>query len=90
MTETKRAEVREENGDQVIVLPDEFRIDGDEVIVSRDESTGRLSFSADPEPSPFRTYLEFRDSLDVPQELLDEYMSERPRNRPLSSNEEVE
>jgi virulence-associated protein VagC len=83
MADVKKALVRQDNGHQVVVLPEEIHLDGDEVYVSQDDATGTLTISPrEPRPNVWSDFIAFRDSLDIPQDDLDNYMSERPMNRP--------
>ena len=45
MVTTVRATIREVDGHQVIVLPDDIRFNANEVLVSRNEETGDLTVS---------------------------------------------
>lgn len=65
-------------------LPAEFRFDGDEVFVRRDERTGDVILSKKAGWSTWKEYFEHRDTAKgvVP----DEFMAERPLNVPLPEN----
>jgi virulence-associated protein VagC len=83
MADVKKAQVRQDNGHQVVVLPEGMHLDGDEVYVSQDEEGGTVTISSRTSRSNvWSDFIAFRDSLDIPQEDLDTYMSERPMNRP--------
>ena len=47
-TRMMRAAIRTENGHQVIVLPDDIRFDGDEVLVRQDPDTGEVTVTGAP------------------------------------------
>jgi hypothetical protein len=82
--ELKRAEVRTEDGHQVIVLPADIHIDEAEVYVMHNLNTGELTVRRErPEKPSAREFLAFLDSLNIPQEDLDAFMAERPLNVPL-------
>lgn len=84
MIELKRAEVRTEDGHQVIVLPADIHIDGAEVYVMHNLDTGELTVRPErPEKSSAGEFLAFLDSLNIPEEDLDAFMVERPLNVPL-------
>ena len=65
---------------QAVRLPAEFRFDGDEVFISRDESTGDVILS--PKNHKFEAWLEFRDKLlpNIPAEELDAFDDLRDRS----------
>ncbi len=81
-TERKVAKVFQSGDRQAVRLPADFRFDADEVYVTHDESTGDVTLSTQPNKNIWKAYLEFRDSLEIPQEDLDHYMAERPMNTP--------
>ena len=64
---------------QAVRLPAEFRFDGDEVLIRRDDATGEVILS--PRKSKFEDWLAFRDSMlaNVPQEELDKLDDLRDR-----------
>ena len=85
MAERKKAKLFQNGGSQAVRLPAEFRFDADEVYVTRDEATGDVVLSSrEPRANVWKEFIAFRDSLDIPQEDLDDYMSERPMNRPAA------
>ena len=84
MIEVKRAEVRTEDGHQVIVLPKDIHIDESEVFVAHNLSTGELTVRREPPGKQSAVdFLAFLDALDIPQEDLDAWMVDRPLNVPL-------
>lgn len=83
MAEERKAKLFRNGGSQAVRLPTEFRFDGDEVYIIRDEASGDVILSARPRRDIWKDYIAFRDSLDIPQEDLDRYMAERPMNRPI-------
>ncbi len=84
MIELKRAEVRMEDGHQVIVLPEDIHIDEAEVYVAHNVDTGELTLRRErPKKQSAVDFLAFLDALDIPQEDLDAWMVERPLNVPL-------
>lgn len=82
--ERKVAKLFQHGGSQAVQLPAGYRFDTDEVYVTRDDATGDVTLSSRPGRNVWRAYFEFRDSLDIPQEDLDAYMSERPMNQPVN------
>jgi hypothetical protein len=80
-TRTMRATIRNENGHQVIVLPDDIRFDGDEVLVRQDPDTGEVTVASRAASRRRREEMfAFIDSLSIPQEDLDAFMADRPMN----------
>jgi len=77
----KTARLFNNGGSQAVRLPAEFRFDGDEVFVRRDEYTGDVILSKKAGWSTWKEYFELRDTANgaVP----DEFMGERPLNVPL-------
>jgi antitoxin VapB len=78
----KTARLFNNGGSQAVRLPAEFRFDGDEVFVRRDERTGDVILSKKAGWSTWKEYFELRDSGAVPEE----FMAERPLNTPLPQN----
>ena len=54
----------------------EFRFEGDEVFVSRDDATGDVVLSNRPGARAWREFFELLHAVDVP----DDFMAERPLN----------
>jgi hypothetical protein len=76
-----KAVIRHENGHQVIVLPDAIQLDGDEVLVRQDTDTGEVTVESRAASRRRREEMfAFIDSLPIPQEDIDAFMSERPMN----------
>jgi antitoxin VapB len=78
---TKSARLFNNGGSQAVRLPAEFRFDGDEVFVRKDERTGDVILSRKAGWSTWREYLALRDSGDTPPE---DFMADRPLNAPLT------
>lgn len=73
-------------GSQAVRLPAEFRFEGDEVYVRRDEATGDVILSNASRTSREAYWDDFFARLDahhVSQEDLDNFMVERPLNEPF-------
>lgn len=83
MTETFKARIETTNGHQVIILPPEIHLDGDEVAVQHDEATGQVTIKRDiPHPYWQALFAEL-DALPVSDADLDEYLVDRPLNFPI-------
>ncbi len=85
MSAERKAKLFQNGGSQAVRLPADYRFEGDEVYISRDEVTGDIILSAGPRRSSWtKEFISFRDSLGIPDEDLDEYMLERPMNQPFT------
>lgn len=76
MTETRIAKLFKNGASQAVRLPMEFRFEGDEVFVSRDDATGDVVLSTRPGARAWREFFELLHAVDVP----DDFMAERPLN----------
>lgn len=61
---------------QAVRLPAEFRFEGTEVYVMRDDLTGDVVLSKRPGAAAWKEFFEFMKTIDVP----DDFMKERPMN----------
>ena len=77
---TKTARLFNNGGSQAVRLPADFRFDGDEVFVRRDDRTGDVILSKKSGWSTWKEYFELRDAAGAAPE---EFMAERPLNTPL-------
>jgi antitoxin VapB len=77
----KIARVFNNGGSQAVRLPAEFRFDGDEVFVRRDERTGDVILSRKSGWSTWEEYFESRGTGDA---VPPEFMRDRPLNAPLT------
>lgn len=84
MTEERKAKLFRNGGSQAVRLPAEFRFEGDEVYISRDDATGDVILSERPRRDTWRAFIAWRDALELSPDVADEYMAERPMNRPVS------
>lgn len=84
MAEERRAKLFRNGGSQAVRLPAEFRFEGDEVYITRDEATGDVTLSARPRRDTWRAFIVWRDSLDILPDDGDAYLADRPMNRPVS------
>lgn len=78
MRQTRVAKLFRNGASQAVRLPAEFRFEGDEVYVTRDDRTGDVVLSTRP---GIRTWADFFDLLDG-IEVPDDFMAERPMNTP--------
>jgi antitoxin VapB len=78
MTETKIAKLFKNGSSQAVRLPAEFRFEGSEVYVTRDEITGDVILSRRPGAKVWGDFFEMMRFIDVP----DDFMADRPMNQP--------
>jgi antitoxin VapB len=78
MIETRTAKLFKNGASQAVRLPAEFRFEGEEVFVSRDEATGDVLLSTRPGARTWGEFFGLVRSLDLP----DDFMSGRPMNVP--------
>lgn len=79
---TRVARLFNNGGSQAVRLPAEFRFDGEEVLVRKDERTGDVILSKKIGWSTWREYFDLRDSAEpVPETFMDV----RPLNTPVRS-----
>lgn len=76
MAETRKAKLFRNGASQAVRLPAEFRFEGDEVFVSRDEATGDVLLSKRPGAKTWAHFFELLRTVDVP----DDFLAERPLN----------
>lgn len=76
MVETRTAKLFKNGASQAVRLPAEFRFEGDEVYVSRDDATGDVVLSTRPGAHAWGQFFQMLRSVDVPED----YMAERPLN----------
>ena len=77
MRETKIAKLFKNGASQAVRLPSEFRFDGDEVYVTRDEQTGDVVLSNRPGARTWQEFFELMDTISVPRD----FMARRPMNK---------
>ncbi|MBZ5623716.1 MAG: AbrB/MazE/SpoVT family DNA-binding domain-containing protein [Acidobacteriia bacterium] len=78
MSETRIAKLFKNGSSQAVRLPAEFRFDGDEVYVTRDDITGDVVLSNRPGAKVWRDFFEMMHSINVPYD----FMADRPMNLP--------
>ena len=88
MSNVKVAKLFRNGGSQAVRLPAEFRFEGEEVYVRRDEKTGDVTLSTTKEPR--KTGKEFwadlfaaMDAGKTRDDDFDAYMTDRPMNTPV-------
>jgi antitoxin VapB len=84
LSDEQKARLVQNGGSQAVRLPAEFRFEGDEVFVTRDEMTGDVILSARPRHTSWSEFIAWRDALVIGPDDADAYMSDRPLNRPVS------
>lgn len=76
MTETRIAKLFNNGASQTVCLPAEFRFEGDEVYMTRDDQTGDVILSTCPGAKSWGGFFELMNTIDVPAD----FMAERPMN----------
>ena len=74
--QTRTAKLFKNGASQAVRLPAEFRFEGEEVFVSRDEATGDVILSTRPGARAWGELFELLRAVDVP----DDFLVERPMN----------
>ena len=77
MSQTRVAKLFKNGASQAVRLPAEFRFDGDEVYISRDEKTQDVILSKRPGARVWEEFFEFARKVNVPKD----WMKDRPLNR---------
>lgn len=77
MIETRVAKLFKNGASQAVRLPVEFRFQGDQVYVTRDDATGDVVLSNRPGAKSWSDFFELLQAVDVPAD----FMTERPLNR---------
>lgn len=73
MSEVKVAKLFRNGGSQAVRLPAEFRFEGDEVYVRRDDATGDVILSSTGRKTSWQELFAQFDSHDIPPEEVDEF-----------------
>lgn len=76
MIVTRTAKLFKNGASQAVRLPAEFRFEGEEVYVTRDDATGDVVLSNRPGAKTWSDFFELLRSVDVPTD----FMAERPLN----------
>ncbi|HEV2711436.1 MAG TPA: AbrB/MazE/SpoVT family DNA-binding domain-containing protein [Edaphobacter sp.] len=77
MSQTKVAKLFKNGASQAVRLPAEFRFDGDEVYIFRDEKTQDVILSKRPGARVWEEFFAFARGIDIPKG----WMKDRPMNR---------
>ena len=78
MPETRTAKLFKNGSSQAVRLPADFRFEGEEVYITRDEATGDVVLSTRPGARTWGDFFELMETIDVPPE----FMADRPLNAP--------
>ncbi|EGY28330.1 Virulence-associated protein [Candidatus Regiella insecticola 5.15] len=76
MIETRIAKLFKNGASQAVRLPVEFRFEGNEVYVTRDDTTGDVVLSNRPGAKAWNEFFELLHAIDVPVN----FMADRPLN----------
>lgn len=76
MLDTRIAKLFKNGSSQAVRLPAEFRFEGNEVYVTRDDVTGDVVLSDRPGAKTWRDFFDMIHTIDVPTD----FMAERPMN----------
>lgn len=77
MSVTRTAKLFKNGASQAVRLPAEFRFEGNEVYIYRDEKTQDVILSKRPGAKVWREFFEFTRGIDIPKD----WMKDRPMNR---------
>ncbi len=92
-TRTLMASIRQENGHQVIVLPEEIRFEGSEVLLRQDTDSGEVTVLDAPPRTPWQEFKAWRDAHPIPKEdwaLFDEAIRELRETRQPPDDDELD
>ena len=78
MSEQRTAKLFMNGASQAVRLPADFRFEGSEVYISRDERTGDVTLSSHPGAKAWSDFFALMRETDVPAD----FMSGRPMNTP--------
>ena len=78
MSETRRAKLFKNGASQAVRLPADFRFEGEEVYITRDEASGDVVLSTQPGACVWGDFFDLMKTIDVPPE----FMADRPLNEP--------
>jgi antitoxin VapB len=83
VAQTRTAKLFKNGASQAVRLPAEFRFEGNEVYISRDERTKNVILSTRPGSQVWDEFFEFVRGIDIP----DDWMKDRPMNRVTKDRE---
>lgn len=78
MPEPRTAKLFKNGSSQAVRLPADFRFEGEEVYITRDEASGDVVLSTRPGARTWDDFFDLMRTIDVPPEFMDE----RPMNVP--------
>ena len=88
MNKTKIAKLFKNGASQAVRLPAEFRFDGDDVYITRDETTGDVLLSNRPGAKNWGDFFDLMQGIKVPADFMTERpMNATPQERNLFSDE---
>lgn len=88
MIETRIAKLFKNGASQAVRLPIEFRFDGEEVYVTRDDATGDVVLSNRPGAKTWGEFFELLRAINVPADFMaDRPMNAQPAERGLFDDE---
>lgn len=74
MPEIRVAKLFKNGHSQAVRLPADFRFDGDEVYITRDDASGDVTLSSRPDTKTWDEFFALLKSIDIPEDFL----AERP------------
>jgi len=77
MSTTRVAKLFKNGASQAVRLPADFRFEGEEVYVTRDDRTGDVLLSSRPGAATWTEFFELVNETEVP----DDFMRDRPMNK---------
>lgn len=84
MRETRVAKLFKNGASQAVRLPAEFRFEGEEVYLTRDDRTGDVLLSSRPGTGTWTEFFDLLSTVEVPPDFMaDRPMNRQPRERNL-------
>jgi antitoxin VapB len=83
MPEIRTAKLFKNGASQAVRLPADFRFEGKEVYITRDEASGDVVLSTHPGARTWGEFFDLMRTIDVPPE----FMADRPMNVPPSDRD---
>jgi antitoxin VapB len=88
MIETRIAKLFKNGASQAVRLPIDFRFDGEEVYITRDDATGDVVLSNRPGAKTWGEFFELLRAINVPADFMaDRPMNVQPAERGLFDDE---
>ncbi len=89
MNEMRTARLFMNGASQAVRLPADFRFEGEQVFVTRDERTGDVVLSTRPGSRSWDAFFELMSTIDIPQDFMaDRPLNTLPEDRDLFGSEE--